>query len=39
VGVRVVASREHLSLPARIVATFTSLWGGASEWRYRRLSR
>jgi hypothetical protein len=37
VGVRVVASREHLSLPARIVATFTSLWGGSSDWRYRAL--
>lgn len=37
VGVRVVASREHLSLPARIMATFTSLWGGASQWRYQAL--
>jgi hypothetical protein len=36
-GVRVVASREHLSLPARIMATFTSLWGGASQWRYQAL--
>ncbi|HKJ71025.1 MAG TPA: DUF4390 domain-containing protein [Gammaproteobacteria bacterium] len=37
VGVRVSASREHLSLPARIVGTLTSFWGGASEWRYQPL--
>lgn len=39
VGARVVARREQLSLPARIVAAFTSLWQGASEWRYRSLPR
>lgn len=39
VGVRVAASREHLSLPARIMATFTSFWGASSEWRYRSLDR
>ncbi|MEF8792278.1 DUF4390 domain-containing protein [Thiohalorhabdus sp.] len=39
VGARVVARREQLSLPARIVASLTSLWEGASEWRYRPLAR
>lgn len=39
VGVRVVARREQLSLPARVVAAMTSLWEGASEWRYRSLPR
>lgn len=39
VGARVVARREQLSLPARVVAAFTSLWEGASEWRYRPLPR
>ncbi len=39
VGVRVAASSEQLSLPARIVATFTGLWGTTSEWRYRPLDR
>lgn len=39
VGVQVAASSDHLSLPARIVATFTGFWGTRSEWRYRPLER
>lgn len=37
VGARVRARREQLSLPARIFASFTHLWEGASPWRYQPL--
>jgi hypothetical protein len=38
-GVRVKASQEHLSLPARVLNTLTGGWRGVSEWQYRPLAR
>ena len=38
-GVRVKASQEHLSLPARVLNSLTGGWRGVSEWRYRPLAR
>ncbi len=36
-GARVRASREQLSLPARMLAVFGRLFKGASDWRYQPL--
>jgi len=36
-GARVQASREQLSLPARMLAVFGRLFKGASDWRYQPL--
>ena len=38
IGVRVEATQESLSLPARLITSVTSLWGGRSEWRYHPLA-
>ena len=38
VAVRVRASQERLSLPARVLTTLTGGWRGVSEWRYHPLT-